>query len=84
MGPANFRWVRVSGKIDRCIIELLEHLDKNSTGNIEISNEIPKQLLTWEKNQKTNKNVLRLIKILTNNNTLLCLAVNNNYIVIVT
>ena len=46
MGPANFIWVRVSGKIDRCIIELLEHLDKNSTGNIEISNEIPKQLLT--------------------------------------
>lgn len=32
--------------IVRYVTEVLEHLDKNSIGNIEISNEILKQLLT--------------------------------------
>lgn len=52
--------------IDGYFTELLEHLDKNSIRNTEISkNEILKQLLMSEKNQKTNNNMLTLTERLT-------------------
>lgn len=60
MELADFRWVVVFRKIiDRYFRELLENLDKTSIRNIEISkNEILNQLLTSEKYQKTNNNML--------------------------
>lgn len=52
--------------IDEYFTELLEHLDKKSIRNTEISkNEILKQLLMSEKNQNTNNNMLKLTKRLT-------------------
>lgn len=52
--------------IDEYFTELLEHLDKKSIRNTEISkNEIPKQLLMSEKNQNTNNNMLKLTERLT-------------------
>lgn len=52
--------------IDEYFTELLEHLDKKSIRNTEISkNEILKQLLMSEKNQNTNNNMLKLTERLT-------------------